>query len=321
MMCCLTSIDHSALRSFNLNLLVAFDALVQERSVTRAAARLRIGQPAMSHSLSTLRVLLADELFVRVGQVMQPTTTAMELAGPVQQVLAGAQEALLRSSGFDPGTAQRVFTVGSTSEHELVLVPALTAAWREQAPGVRLHHRAVDPRHVGRALDDGLVDAVIGCVDASDSWHRSERLGDEMLTCCFDPRHVLVGERLTVAEYTGLPHVTVSFDDTMAGCLDEGLARAGVMLNVVAACSSFTAAMVAAASSEVITTVPTQIAQHLAARLGLRQVPVPLDFPSRALSLVWHARSDGDPGATWLRDQVRAVVRADPALPPGVRAR
>jgi LysR family transcriptional regulator, mexEF-oprN operon transcriptional activator len=103
------TIDHFNLRSFDLNLLVAFDALMEEGNVTRAARRLKIQQPAMSHNLSTLRVLFQDELFVRVGQTMRPTARANKLAGPIRNALNQAQAALASADVFDPATENRVF--------------------------------------------------------------------------------------------------------------------------------------------------------------------------------------------------------------------
>src|SRR5690349_9409488 len=115
----MVTIDHFNLRSFDLNLLIAFDALISEGSVTKAAQRLKIQQPAMSHSLSTLRVLLQDELCIRVGQVMQPTAKARSLAVPVRQALRQAQLALSGGEAFDPATEERTFRIGMTPEVEL----------------------------------------------------------------------------------------------------------------------------------------------------------------------------------------------------------
>ncbi|WP_234837272.1 helix-turn-helix domain-containing protein [Sinorhizobium meliloti] len=150
-------IDHFNLRSFDLNLLVAFDAMMEEMSVTRAAQRLKIQQPAMSHNISTLRTLFQDELFIRVGQVMKPTARALNLSGPVRQALRQAQAAVLMADVFDPATEQRTFRLGLSSEVELLLLPDLTARLRDIAPGIRILARGGDAAEVdasaGKSLD------------------------------------------------------------------------------------------------------------------------------------------------------------------------
>ena len=124
------TIDH-----FNLR---AFDAMMEEMNVTRAARRLKIQQPAMSHNISTLRTLFQDELFIRVGQEMKPTARALNLAGPVRQALRQAQAAVLTADVFDPATERRTFRLGMSSEVELLLLPDLSARLREIAPGIRI---------------------------------------------------------------------------------------------------------------------------------------------------------------------------------------
>ncbi|WP_039906505.1 LysR family transcriptional regulator, partial [Acetobacter tropicalis] len=109
-------IDHFNLRSFDLNLLIAFDALVSERSVTKAARRLRIQQPAMSHALATLRHLLADDILVRTGAIMQPTAKAAAMAPQIHTLLRQTQGILTAEDQFDPRTEQRIFRFGFSSE-------------------------------------------------------------------------------------------------------------------------------------------------------------------------------------------------------------
>ena len=159
------NIDHFNLRSFDLNLMVAFDAMMQELSVTKSAEKLRIGQSAMSHNLSTLRVLLQDDLFVRVGQKMQPTAKARALAGPVRTALSQAQNALQASDCFDPATAERVFRLGVTGEMEMILLPVLLRHLQIHAPGTKLLSRtittdSVDPMINNGELDFGFANAV-----------------------------------------------------------------------------------------------------------------------------------------------------------------
>ena len=132
------------LRLFDLNLLVAFDALVAERSVTHAARRVGIGQPAMSHALSRLRELFGDPLFVRTTGKMRPTTRALELAAPIARVLADIRESVLADRAFAPDRAEMTFRVGASDQNELAVLPAVLAALRSSAPKARIVVSAVD---------------------------------------------------------------------------------------------------------------------------------------------------------------------------------
>ena len=298
------TIDHFNLRSFDMNLLVAFDALMEECSVTRAAARLRIQQPAMSHTLATLRVLLDDALFVRVNQRLQPTARALAVWGPVRQALLQAQDALRRSDGFDPAVAERTFRIALTNGMEALLLPELAMRFRTEAQGVRLLARSVDPLAAPEMLDRGEIDLAVGCYGDAQPWLRRSLLFEETMTCCFNRRHLRLRVPIDRKSYVETPHVVVSMRDALFGCMEDALREARSALNVVAAGPNFLAVLVMAAEGPVLTTLPTRIAEQYAPRFGLATSPVPLPLRPNPISLVWHVRAGGDPGNAWLRDQV-----------------
>lgn len=145
------AIDHINLSRLDLNLLVALDALLAERSVTRAAARVGLGQSAMSHNLARLRALFGDELLTRAPEGMRPTPRALALFDPVRVALSQIQALVSRDEAFDPRTAERTFRVGLPDSVEVLAVPALLAHLCEAAPGIHLRLHTVDP---SRLLDD-----------------------------------------------------------------------------------------------------------------------------------------------------------------------
>lgn len=304
----MTSIDHFDLRSFDLNLLVAFDALMQERSVTRAAARLKIGQPAMSHSLSTLRVLLQDELFVRVGTTMKPTARAGMLAGPIHAALTQMQAALHASSAFDPATEERTIRLGFSSEVELLLIPDLTASLRRCAPGLRLLSRAVGSEEVHHLLDEGRLDLAVGCFEASAQRHKSQLLFEQDLSCAFNAAQLPLASPVSLADYLSLPHAVVTLRDSLHGCLGAALDEIGATLNVATASSEFLSVLATAACSPVIATVPTRMARRYGPRFGLTLSPLPLTLRLPAVSMVWSARLDQDAASCWIRKQVAEIL-------------
>ncbi|WP_245593553.1 LysR family transcriptional regulator [Azospirillum halopraeferens] len=306
----MTSIDHFDLRSFDLNLLVAFDALMQERSVTRAAARLKVGQPAMSHSLSTLRVLLQDELFVRVGPVMQPTARAGALWHPVRAALAQMQAALHARPRFDPAVEDRTLRLGFSSEVELLLLPRLTAALRQSAPGMRLLCRTAERAEIHRMLDDGTLDLAVGCFDAAAQRHRSRLLFEQSLSCVFNADRLPLTTPISLADYLAAPHAMVTRTDSLQGCLEAAFADIGETPNVVAAGAEFLSVLATVACSPVITTIPTRMARLYGPRFGLTLSPPPLTLRVPAVSMVWSAQLDQDAASSWIRKQVAGILLA-----------
>ena len=305
-------IDNFDLRLFDLNLLVAFDALIQERSVTKAAARMRVGQPAMSHSLATLRVLLQDELLVRVGHTMEPTRRALAVHERVAEGLAALQHAVRSTEIFEPEREERTFRLGFASDVELRLMPRLTALLRTQAPGVRTVGHLLDTREAERSLDDGRIDLAIGCFTPRGERFRARRLYDQRLCCLWHPSQIDVELPLTRDYYLSQPHVVMTLDDNLRGCLDAALTATGEALNVVAASAQFLSVLAITAASPVIATLPSGVAELHADQFGLCRSDPPMDLVLPPMSLLWSARLDHDPGAAWLRDRVGDAL-ASPA--------
>lgn len=305
------SIDHFNLRSFDLNLLVAFDALMTERSVTRAAQRLKLGQPAMSHALSTLRLLLDDEVLVRVGTGMNPTAKATTLAPRLRELLLQIQNTLTEGKPFAPQSETRIVRLGFSSELEILLLPKLTAYLRTHAPGVSLLTRSAARSDAHRMLDSGELDLAIGCFDYGLERHGGTPLFEQSLACCFNPTLVQPQLPLTESDYIAHPHALMTLKDDIQGCLSEALARAGQTLNVVLAASDFLTVLAAAAEAPVIATLPARMAATYAPRFGLTVTPIPLDLRLPAVALVWSMQTDRDPALAWLRAQIVTLLRAE----------
>lgn len=311
----MSSIDHFDLRSFDLNLLVAFDALMQEENVTRAAARLKIRQPAMSHSLATLRVLLQDELFVRVGQAMQPTARARMLAPRVRLALQQMQDVLHWEECFDPAVQQRTFRLGFSSELELLVLPELTAMFRRAAPGIKLQGRPLAGGEVHDLLDNGAIDVAVGCFDYSASRHCGRKLFDQSLACCFNRELLDLAVPIGIDAYLQTEHALISLNNTLQGCLENALGRAEAQLNVVMTGSEFLTVFAAASAAPLITTVPARLASRYGPMFGLTPSPVPLDLDIPPVSMIWSAQNDRDPGIAWLRERIERIFKRQEPTP------
>lgn len=309
-------IDHFNLRSFDLNLLIAFDAMMKDRSVTKAATRLRIQQPAMSHNLSTLRLLMGDELFVRIGNRMQPTAKALALSEQVSYLLAQTQTIILAHERFDPATSERVFRIGFSCE-ELLLLPELGLALEQAAPGLKVMAQRVLTDQIGKALDDAAIDLAVGCYPPQPTRYHHSLLFEQKLACCFNHQFMTLGEPLTLDAYLAGRHVFVSQDDDLNGCIGSMLTNAGHQLNIVMGVPEYLTALAAASAAPLVVTLPLQIAQRYAATFGLSTRRVPIDLALPPIHLIWSTRSASDPAVEWLRGQVvesagdaKATVRA-----------
>lgn len=304
----MSTIDHFNLRAFDLNLLVAFDAIMEEANVTRAAQRLKIQQPAMSHNLSTLRMLFQDDLFVRVGQEMQPTSKARALAGPIRNVLRQAQSALSAAELFDPATEERVFRIGMKADVELLLLPDLISRLRRCAPGIRILARGCHPDDLDRMLTSGVLDMAIGCSYGPTPRQIYEVLYAADVMCCYNPDFLSLSNPVLLDDYLAADHVVISQSESLHGCVKDALHVAGAELNIVAAGPDFMSVLSAAKVSPVIATIPARIADKYAPMLGLQVSPVPLDLRFPPVAMTWAAHADNDPASVWLRKQIRSIL-------------
>ena len=299
------AIDHINLARLDLNLLVALDALLTERGVTRAADRVGLGQSAMSHNLSRLRALFGDELLTRSPQGMRPTPRALALAEPVRAALAQIQALLSRDEAFDPRTAERTFRIGLSDSTEVLLVPALLARLCETAPGVHLRLHNIDPLRLGDDLDADRLDLAVGMgtFAGGQAHHKRRLLLTETYLCMFNAARTGVSAPITLQDYVRLPHVLTSLRPGERGVVDDALAVLGLKRTVVLTTPRFLAVPFLVARAPVVVTMHSRLARLFAAELGLSLSPPPVALQEVPVSLIWHASYDHDPAHAWLRGE------------------
>jgi DNA-binding transcriptional LysR family regulator len=285
-------IDHSNLTKVDLNLLVAFDALAAERSVTRAAARIGIGQSAMSHNLARLRTLFGDELFTRATDGMRPTPRALELIGAVQSVLGQVQALTARRDAFVAETAEKTFRIGLPDSVEVLLVPELLADLQRRAPGVRLRLQVTGA--ATQLLDDLDADRIdmafgIGDFEEGRDHHKRRTLLAGDYLCMFNPVLVGVGAPVSLADYVRLPHVLTSVRQGERGVVDDALDKLGLKRTIALTTPRFLAVPFLVRGAPVITTMHAELARLFATALGLSLSPPPVALPRISISLLWHA--------------------------------
>jgi LysR family transcriptional regulator, mexEF-oprN operon transcriptional activator len=299
-------INERRFRGIDLNLLVTFLVLMRERSVSRAAAKLFIGQPAASAALARLREQFGDELLVRTPAGMVPTPRALELEAALVPVVERMQAALFAPAGFDPASAEQTFTLGMPDWVEIWLLPRLFDGLRVQAPGVRLAVRASDPFSFVEMLESGQIDLAIGPQVDGPRWMQTRRLRAMAFRCLH--RHGLAGGKtLTLDEYVAHPHVLVSYRAVFESAADELLAEQGRRRDVRCVTSRFATLPDLLRASPVIATVPDVLAEHWAGR-DLVDSPVPFALPGFVAAAAWHARRAQDPALAWLLGVIDAVA-------------
>jgi len=307
------NINESDFRRLDLNLLLVFHALLHERSVTRAAQRLFIGQPALSGALKRLRVALGDALFVRTSHGMTPTPRALELARVIEPLLRSLQQALHAKPVFDPAKAERVFRIGLSDALEVALMPQLMQRLAAEAPGVRLIARAADRANAPGMLDAAEIELAVGVFIDCAAWHRQRALFDWHFVCVYNPGLVKVrGKRVTLKEYLRHPHLLTSFSADLSGLVDELLREQGLTRQVVFSSRNFATSPFIVRQMPAITTVPTFAAATWRDALGLAVSPLPFDSPSYEVSLLWAAAHDGDLGLQWLIALMHEVFGGKP---------
>ncbi|TNC14374.1 LysR family transcriptional regulator [Methylobacterium terricola] len=307
------TIDHIDLARVDLNLLVALDALLAERSVTRAASRIGIGQSAMSSALARLRVLFEDELLTRAPEGMRPTPRALALAEPVRALLRQVQVLVRRDEAFDPRSVVRTFTISLPDSTEVLLGPRLLAYLRQEAPGISLLLRSVDRDHILQEIDADRVDLAIGLSFRGQMHHKQRLLYLDSYVCLFNAALLGLAPPISLDDYLRFPHVLTSLRETAHGVVDDALARLGLSRTLAVTSPRFLAVPFLVRSAPVLTTMQARLAHLFAATLGLTVSPAPVDLDEVAVAMLWHASYDDDPAHRWLRDLLRRLADEGPA--------
>jgi len=293
------------IRHVDLNLLLAFDAMLEHRSVTKAGEAIGLSQPAMSAALSRLRATFDDALFIKSGAHMLPTTRAELLAEPVRRVVLTIRTEVLLPGGFDPQLSERTFTVITPDIGEMLFVPPLSAHLTAVAPGVRLNVISRPRGTAAAALADGHADLAIGYYpDLRGAGFFQQKLFENRHVCVMRQAHPLAGRTsLSLDEFLSVKHVVVR-PDGREHVLEQHLARIDVRRNVGLELSHFMSLLPAIASSDLVGTVPADLARIFTAYAPVHVVPLPIRAPVISVHQLWHRRSHQDPAVVWLRGQV-----------------
>lgn len=303
------------LRNIDLNLLVVLDALLTEKHVTRTGARLHLSQPAISHSLSKLRVLLDDPILIRQGSEVVLSALAQNLQAPLKEILSQIEILLGKSIDFVPANSHRTFRLAMSDYGAAIVLPKLLRQLRAEAPNTTLVVTQ-DSRHgMLEQIAQGKIDLALGVFPNLSADISSEVLFEETFSCLLDRSTLPANGQLDLDNYLLRPHISVSVDGCSNGEIDRLLRDEGLQRRIAVSVPHWRTAPSMISNTDLILTVATRTLDNALLDEELVSLSPPLPIPPFPFVQLWHNRFGEDPAHRWLREQVRQVVgHAAPAI-------
>ncbi|MCU4122133.1 LysR family transcriptional regulator [Variovorax sp. N23] len=302
--------DQALFDKIDLHLIRVLHTVLTERSVSRAAIRLGMYQPAVSSALKRLRALSGDPLLVRSGSGMVPTDAALRMIEPSASILRSAEVLFSDARGFDPQTATNTFRVAASDYLDPLFLPMFVTQVKAQAPLCRIEIHPLSPDsnyHAHLAL--GNVDLVIGnWLKPPEDLHMARLFGDEIVSLV-STDHPAVRRGWDADTWLVAEHIAPTpLHPGARGIIDQMLDAQGLQRNITARCAHFSLIPDMVASSLLVLTTGRQYCERFAARLPVRILPCPVDFPRLMYYQLWHERTHASSSARWLRDRIKSVA-------------
>lgn len=300
------------IRSIDLNLLVLFDTLMSTRSVNRTAELIGLSQSATSGALARLRASFDDALFVRTAATMEPTPRALQLGPVVRRVVQTIQSEILAPQQFEPAQAQRSFTILTPDIGEVAFLPGVLRRLQHEAPGVRLQAVSRPRSAASDALEKGEADLAVGFFpDLQKAGYFQQALFTSTYACITSADNEWTGKRLTLKQYLAARHVLVR-PDGREHLLDSWLDAKGWRRQVTLELSHFMSLIALLPGTNLVATVPQDIATAVGRHIALQQLELPFKPPQLQVQQFWHRRVHTDPANRWLRALFHEVNRREP---------
>jgi DNA-binding transcriptional LysR family regulator len=300
----------------DLNLVLALDALLAERNVTRAARRLNLSQPALSARLNRLRAIFGDPLLLPAQRGMVPTQRALELQEPLHSALEGLRQVLAEGAPFDASTATATIAISGSDYVQHAVLGPLVLALREEAPGIRIAWRGLDLERLDAQMERGEVDLALLTPQSASGSLRMIKLYREHYAVVARKDHPRVHGCLDLELFCDLEHIVVSVrGGGFRGATDLILDAVGKSRRVVLSAPGFLVVPQMVARSDMLAVVPFRLARDYAGTLQVLEPP--LTIPGFDIAMVWHDRTTTHPIQRWLRERIVGVARSGPRSPGG----
>ncbi|MES2260013.1 MAG: LysR family transcriptional regulator [Pseudomonadota bacterium] len=290
------------MNGFDLNLLPVALAIYEERSVSGAARKLGMSQPAVSVALNKLRKSLGDPLFVRTAQRMEPTPRALSLVSPTRDILQRLQADVLASEEFDPASTNRKFTLALTDIGEMTFLPRLLDRLRRDAPGASISSVSLSPPELALALEQGDVDLAVGYFpDLKNRNFFQQRLFSHTFVCLMSATNPYRAKKLTMEQFLKMGHAVIKAEGRSQELFEQFLVRKRIERRVVLSTPHFMSIPFLIASSDLMATVPRAVGESFAQFAAIKLVEPPLEIPRFDLKQHWHRKFAKDGANAWLR--------------------
>lgn len=303
------SIRENDLNRVDLNLLIVLLVLHREGSVSRAASKLHLGQPAVSGALARLREMFNDPLFVRTAKGMAPTPRAQALVTALLPVMDQMQQVIFQRPVFTPEQDQHTFRLGMSDWVERWLMPGMMADIAQMAPGIRLQVTASDPFQDGEKVQQDKVDVAISVVEQVPAGVEREVITQMGFCTMWHPLQLSLTSPLSLDVYTETDHLLVSYRGASSSSIDLILADCGRKREVRYVTPNFSSLPLMLRQIPALATVPQGLAEGWVADYGLQFADVPLEVPAFTLSLLWNKRRNNDEALRWLLEKLRARMQ------------
>jgi DNA-binding transcriptional LysR family regulator len=302
--------DHALFDKIDLHLIRVLHTVLTERSVSKAAIRLGMHQPAVSASLKRLREFSGDPLLVRSGSGMVPTDAALRMVEPAASILRAAEMLFSDARGFDPISAKNTFRVAASDYLDPLFLPQLVAQIKSQSPLCRIDIHPLSGASDYRAkLAQGDLDVVIGnWPTPPDDLHLGRLFGDEVV-CLVAKDHPAVRRGWDKAAWLAADHIAPSaLHPGAKGVIDDYLDAQGLQRNITARCPHFGLIPAMVASTLLVLTTGRQYCERYVNSLPVKILPCPIEFPRLMYYQLWHERTHTSASSKWLRERVKSVA-------------
>ena len=294
-------------QSIDTRLLSVFDEIYKTRSVTGAAFKLGLAQPAVSIALSKLREHFGNPLFVRTSAGMEPTPFGEGLVGPVRAALDALREVMGHRNDFDPSSADRIFRICMTDISQLVLLPKLWEKLHVTAPGISIEISPLLP-DIATQLESGEADLALGYIPQLEAGFYQQLLFKQNFVCMVGKDHPSIVDTLSLQQFEDADHAVISSSGSGPQIIDQEIARLGLRRRISLKIPSFLGAAFVVEHTDLLITIPERLGDVLQGRGAFRIFPVPFALAGYAVKQHWHERYHHDPGSRWLRGVISELL-------------
>jgi DNA-binding transcriptional LysR family regulator len=296
------------LTQIDLNLLVAFESLFEERSVTVAAQRLYLGQPAMSAALGRLRILFGDELLIRVGREMQPTAKAIAIAPGIFAALHQIRQTIRSSQNFEPASDSRDFAIGSPDYASFVIIPKLLAHCQEVASNLNFRMIEFEKDSIGDLLEQGTVDLALGVFQNPPRQTICVPLFQEHFVGIARKNHpALTQKTISLEVFANLSHALNTIRRDAIGEVDYVLTAHDLQRRIALTVPHMLVLPSIVASTDLIAAIPSRMACYFSKLNDIEIFELPIEIPNWTVSMLWSKLNDKDDASCWLRQTLQTL--------------